>query len=190
MKFIFFVFLVFNCFVLFSQSYRFANKTDIIGKIIARTSTLALNHCHKNIKEFDQFLIVDTTFETILVKQTVSDSIQKIDFIKEQIKNKIELNLKLINRIKTNLFWYPLKKQVYEKEIEELDEELLKLLHDVEKLSSIRIQLLETPNMEEIDYYKVTYIGDSKNKQGERMFWFTTIYYEPNGQMKIVNFEP
>jgi hypothetical protein len=186
--------LLFFCFFLgnlsFSQSYRFANKNNIRNKILQRTASVAVNYCFKNLEDFNQFIIVDTTFEIVLVKQTVADSIQKIDYAKEIIKSKIESNIRLIDRIKLNLFWYPLKKQVYEKEIEELDEEVLKLVYEIEKLSTIKLQLLETPNMEEVDYYKVTYIGDSKNKKDETMFWYTTIYYEPDGQVKIVNFEP
>ena len=186
--------LLFFCFFLgslsFSQSYRFANKNNIRNKILQRTASVAVNYCFKHLEDFNQFIIVDTTFEIVLVKQTVADSIQKIDYAKEIIKSKIESNIRLIDRIKLNLFWYPLKKQVYEKEIEELDEEVLKLVYEIEKLSTIKLQLLETPNMEEVDYYKVTYIGDSKNKKDETMFWYTTIYYEPDGQVKIVNFEP
>lgn len=181
---------MFTCFKSFSQSYRFVNKNDIRNKILQKTSSVAVNYCFKHLEDFNKFIIVDTTFEIILVKQTVADSVQKIDFLKESIKSKIESNIRLIDRIKLNLFWYPLKKQVYEREIESLDEEVLKLVHEIERLSTIKLQLLETPNMEEIDYYKVTYIGDSRNKKGETMFWYTTIYYEPNGQVKIVNFEP
>ena len=190
MKFILILFCLFYSLFSFTQSHRIIKKEDNRKKILGRTSTVALNFCHKKLDDFTHFIIVDTTFETILVKQTVTDSVQKIDFAKEQVKLKIESNLRLIERIKLNLFWYPLKKEVYEKEISVLDEEVLKLTHEIEKLTSIKISLLQTPNMEEIDYYKVTYIGDSKNQKGEGMFWYTTILYEPDGQVKIANFEP
>jgi hypothetical protein len=189
-KFILILFCLFLSVLSYSQSYRFTKKEDVRKKILGRTSTVALNFCHKKLEDFTQFIIVDTTFETILVKQTVADSIQKIDFTKDQVKLKIESNTRLIERIKLNLFWYPLKKEVYEKEISVLDEEVLKLTHEIEKLTSIKLSLLQTPNMDEIDYYKVTYIGDSKNQKGEGMFWYTTILYEPDGQVKIANFEP
>ncbi len=189
-KFILILFCFFLSVLSYSQSYKFAKHEDVRKKILGRTSTVALNFCHKKLDDFTQFIIVDTTFETVLVRQTVSDSVQKIDFAKEQVKNKIESNLRLIERIKLNLFWYPLKKEVYEKEINVLDEEVLKLTGEIERLTSIKLNLLETPNMDEIDYYKVTYIGDSKNQKGESMFWYSTVFYEPNGQVKIANFEP
>lgn len=176
--------------MIYSQKEHFVDKDLMIQKILMRSSTLAINHCNKILKDFDHFIIVDTTFEEILIRQTVNDSVQKIDFRKQVIKNKIELNLRLIDRIKSNQFWYPLKRQVYEKEIEGLDEEVLKLLNEVQKLTTIRIQLLETPNMDEIDYYKITFIGDSKNKHKESMFWYTTIFYEPSGEVRIANFDP
>ncbi len=190
MRFVFLFFLLVFTNLSFSQTNRFVIDENIYDKILQRTTSVAINYCSRHLEEFNQFIIIDTTFEVVLVKQTVSDSIKKIDFIKDIIKNKIESNLRLIDRIKLNLFWYPLKKQVYEKEIDEIDEDVLKLLYEVERLTIIKLQLEETPNMEDVDYYKVAYIGDSKNKKGESMFWYTTIYYEPDGQVKIVNFEP
>ena len=190
MRFLLFVFLILISSSFYSQSFRFAKKEDVRKKILGKTVTSALNFCNKKLDKFTNFIIVDTTFETILVKQTVSDSIQKIDFLKDQVRNKIESNIRLIERIRLNMAWYPLKKEIYEKEISLLDEDVLRLTSEIEKLTSIRLSLLETPNMEEIDYYKVTFIGDSKNPRGENMFWYITIFYDTNGQIKIVNFEP
>lgn len=183
----FFVFITINS---YSQSFRFVKKEDVRKKILGKTVTTAHNFCNKKLVNFSNFIIVDTLFETILVKQTVYDSIQKIDFTKEQVRNKIESNIRLIERMRLNMAWYPLKKEVYEKEISILDEDVLRLTSEIERLTTIRLALQETPNMEEIDYYKVTFIGDSKNPKGEGMFWYTTILYEPNGQIKIANFEP
>lgn len=189
-KFIVFSFFIFVTFFSYSQSFRFVKKEDVRKKILGKTVSTALNFCHKKLNKFSDFIIVDTTFETVLIKQTVADSIQKIDFIKEQVRNKIESNIRLIERMRLNMAWYPLKKEIYEKEISLLDEDVLRLTSEIERLTTIRLGLLETPNMEEIDYYKVTFIGDSKNPSGESMFWYTTILYEPNGQIKIANFEP
>jgi hypothetical protein len=189
-KFILILFCLFISVLSYSQSYRFTKKEDVRKKILGKTSTVALNFCQKKLKSFKQIVIVDTTFEEILVRQTIADSVQKIDFIKEEISKKIESNLRLIERIKLNSSWYPLKKEIYDKEIESLDEDVLKLVQEITRLTTIRIQLLETKNMDEIDYYKVTYIGDSKNQSGEPMFWYTTVFYEPDGQIKIVNFDP
>jgi hypothetical protein len=189
-KFIVFSFFILVTFFSYSQSFRFVKKEDVRKKILGKTVSTALNFCHKKLNKFSDFIIVDTTFETILIRQTVTDSIQKIDFTKEQVRNKIESNIRLIERMRLNMAWYPLKKEIYEKEISLLDEDVLRLTSEIEKLTTIRLGLLETPNMEEIDYYKVTFIGDSKNSRGENMFWYTTILYEPNGQIKIANFEP
>jgi hypothetical protein len=189
-KFIVFSFFIFVTFFSYSQSFRFVKKEDVRKKILGKTVSTALNFCHKKLNKFSDFIIVDTTFETILIRQTVTDSIQKIDFTKEQVRNKIESNIRLIERMRLNMAWYPLKKEIYEKEISLLDEDVLRLTSEIERLTTIRLGLLETPNMEEIDYYKVTFIGDSKNPSGESMFWYTTILYEPNGQIKIANFEP
>jgi hypothetical protein len=189
-KFIVFSFFLFITLFSYSQSFRFVKKEDVRKKILGKTVSTALNFCHKKLNKFSDFIIVDTTFETVLIKQTVADSIQKIDFTKEQVRNKIESNIRLIERMRLNMAWYPLKKEIYEKEISLLDEDVLRLTSEIERLTTIRLGLLETPNMEEIDYYKVTFIGDSKNPRGESMFWYTTILYEPNGQIKIANFEP
>lgn len=189
-KFIVFSFFIFVTFFSYSQSFRFVKKEDVRKKILGKTVSTALNFCHKKLNKFSDFIIVDTTFETILIRQTVTDSIQKIDFTKELVRNKIESNIRLIERMRLNMAWYPLKKEIYEKEISLLDEDVLRLTSEIERLTTIRLGLLETPNMEEIDYYKVTFIGDSKNPSGESMFWYTTILYEPNGQIKIANFEP
>jgi len=189
-KFIVFIFCAFLSVLTFSQSYRFIKHEDLKKKILSRTSTAASNFCNKKLVDFTQFIIVDTTFEVILVRSTIEDSIRKINFRKDLVRSKIESNLRLIERIRLNLFWYPLKKEVFEKEIAILDEEVLKLTHEIQELTAIKIKLEATENMDEIDYYKVTFIGDSKNQKGEGMFWYSTVYYEPDGQIKIVNFEP
>jgi hypothetical protein len=176
--------------ITFSQSYRFIQREDIRKKVLGRTSTAAMNLCHKKMDDFTSFSIVDTTFEVILVKQTIADSINKLELKKEVLKEKIEDNLRLIERIKRNIFLYPLKKEVYEHEIEELDEQVLRMTKEIEDFAYIKLTLLETKNMQDIDYYKVTFIGDSKNQKGESMFWYTTIFYRPDGQVIIANFNP
>ena len=83
-KFIVFSFFIFVTFFSYSQSFRFVKKEDVRKKILGKTVSTALNFCHKKLNKFSDFIIVDTTFETILIRQTVTDSIQKIDFTKEQ----------------------------------------------------------------------------------------------------------
>lgn len=190
MRFFIVFFIFFISLVSFSQSYRFVQKEDIRKKVLSRTSNAAMNLSFKRLDDFTSFSIVDTTFETILVKNTVTDSIIKIEFRKEVLKEKLEEKLRLIERIKRNMFLYPLKREVYEHEIGEIDEEVLRMTLEIENLTYNRLKLLERTDMQEIDYYKVTFIGDSKNRKGESMFWYTTLYYRPNGQIIVASFEP
>jgi hypothetical protein len=190
LKNLLFIIVLLSSYFTYSQSYRFAQKEDIRKKILAKTAQTAMTQSVKKLKGFSYFKLIDTTFEVVLVKNTVADSVVQIDFHKERVEKDLENQLRLIERLKMNLALYPLKKEVFDAEIIDVDKEVLRLYHQLEILNYNRIKVLETKNMNEVDYYKVTFIGDSKNKAGEGMFWYTTLYYYPNGEIVLANFKP
>jgi hypothetical protein len=189
-RFLLFIFSFTLFSISFSQSYKRTNPEDIRKKVLSKTSSVAMSQSLKKMKGFSHFKIVDTTFEIILVKNTVADSIQRMEYKKEILETQLEQNLSLIEKIKLNLVLYPLKKEVFEAEIIDVDKEVLRLYHELELINYNKIKVLETKNMNEVDYYKVTYIGDSKNRDGDPMFWYTTLLYKPNGEIILANFEP
>ena len=191
-SYFFLLFSIFAVSSIFGQSVTHIPRENIKVKILAKTDVLA-----KDLMLNGDFGIIkvnfeDVNFSTVLKRHTLLDSLETLNQESRRITNIIQSNSSLVEKLGVNINTYPFKKEVFQQEIERLNKET-KLYNDtITFYHQIKQLLIQTPvsKQDEIDYYLIKYIGDSRNKFDERMFWYATYKYYTNGQAILVDCFP
>ncbi len=149
-----------------------------------------MEYCKGKVMDFSRFKIIDGSFRIVTIKQTISDSVDKLENISRELSATIRQQEQLISKIDHNIENYPLKGDVFRAEQKQLLKQNKEYADSVESILNIKKNILTIRNQEEVDYYCIDYIGDSKNKFDESMFWYITLHYKPNGQIIVADFFP
>jgi hypothetical protein len=185
-----FFFILFFTFYSFGQSVSFGPRDNLQKSILAKTNAYAMEYCKGKVMDFSRFKIIDGSFRIVTIKQTISDSVDKLENISRELSATIRQQEQLISKIDHNIENYPLKGDVFRAEQKQLLKQNKEYADSVESILNIKKNILTIRNQEEVDYYCIDYIGDSKNKFDESMFWYITLHYKPNGQIIVADFFP
>ena len=185
-----FFFFFFFTTSLLSQSVSFGPRDNVQKSILAKTNAFAMEYCKGKVMDFSKFKIIDGSFRVVTLKQTISDSVDKLENISRELSATIRQQEQLITKIDHNIENYPLKGDVFRAEQAQLFQQNKQFADSVESILHIKQKLLTIRNQEEVDYYCIDYIGDSKNEYDESMFWYITLHYRPGEKIKVADFFP
>jgi hypothetical protein len=187
-----YIFLFFFFFIagVNSQSVSFGPRENLQKSILAKTNAYAMEYCKGKVMDFSRFKIIDGSFRIVTLKQTISDSVDKLENISRELSATIRQQEQLISKIDHNIENYPLKGNVFRAEQSHLFQQNKQFADSVESILQIKQKLLTIRNQEEVDYYCIDYIGDSKNEYDESMFWYITLHFKPNGKIIVADFFP
>ena len=174
----------------FSQSVSFGPRENVQKSILAKTNAFAMEYCKGKVMDFSRFKIIDGSFRVVTLKQTISDSIEKLDDVSRELSATIFQQEQLIIKIDNNIKNYPLKGDVFREEKAQIIKQNKQYSDSIKSILQIKQKLNLITNQEEVDYYCVEYIGDSKNEYEESMFWYITLHFKPNGEIIVADFSP
>jgi hypothetical protein len=186
----FFIVSLFFTTSVFSQSVSFGPRDNVQKSILAKTNAFAMEYCKGRVMDFSRFKIIDGSFRTVTLKQTIADSVDKLENISRELSATIRQQEQLISKIDHNIENYPLKGDVFRAEQVQLSKQNKQLADSVESILLIKQKLLAIRNQEEVDYYCIDYIGDSKNQYDESMFWYITLHFKPGEKIIVADFFP
>lgn len=172
------------------QSVSFGPRENVQKSILAKTNAFAMEYCMGKVMDFSRFKIIDGNFRIVTLKQTISDSVDKLENISRELSASIRQQEQLISKIDHNIENFPLKGDVFRAEQKQLRSQNKQFADSVDTILLIKQKLLTTRNQEEVDYYCVDYIGDSKNEYDESMFWYITLHVKPGGKIVVADFFP
>jgi len=173
-----------------AQSVSHAPKERFIGEMLDKSKEFTFELCRKKMTRFDYFKLEDIEYKPVTVKESIEDSIQKLNVKSFFLTQNLNSNKSIIGKITKNIALYPLKKTILIKEIVQMEDANREIVDSLATLHIIRQKLATTPNQDQVAYYQINMVGDSRNEFGEAMFWQMNMKYMLDGTILVSEFNP
>lgn len=174
----------------YSQSVSHAPKERFIGEMLDKTKEFTFDMCQKKMTRFNYFKVEDIEYKPVTLKESIEDSIQKLNVQSVFLTENLNSNKSIIGKITKNMALFPLKKRVFIEEIVRMEDENRVIVDSLATLHLIKQKLANTPNQDQVAYYQINMVGDSRNEFGEAMFWQMNMKYMLDGTIHVTEFNP